>query len=62
MKNQDLYSKGFNEGIRTAIVILKSKGYDRTLSILNRMLEISQSRPSEILQDQEGHDTSKEVI
>ena len=59
MKNQDLYSKGFNEGIRTAIVILKSKGYDRTLSILNKMLEVSQSRPPEILQDRGGHDTPK---
>jgi hypothetical protein len=57
-----MYEMGFNEGIRTALNIFESKGYDRALKALKRMLENSQSRPPEILQDQEGHDTSKEVI
>jgi hypothetical protein len=56
------YELGFAEGIRTAIGILRTREYGRALKALERILEKSQSRPSEILQVQEGHDTSTEVI
>jgi hypothetical protein len=54
-----MYEMGFNEGIRTALNIFESKGYDRALKALKRMLENSQSRPPEILRDQGGHDTTR---
>ncbi len=52
------YEIGFSEGISTAITLMRTRGYDRALKALERMLENSKSRPSEFLQDREGHDTA----
>lgn len=69
------YWNGFRDAMEIALLkpektgILHSRAMEK-IEALRRALRTyetreiieSQSRPSEILQDQEGHDTSKEVI
>lgn len=37
--DQRFYEIGFSEGIRTAITLMRTRGYDRALKALERMLE-----------------------
>ena len=69
------YWNGFRDALEIALLkpdktgLLHSRAIER-IEDMKRILKAyeakelieSQSRPSEILQDQEGHDTSKEVI
>jgi hypothetical protein len=69
------YWKGFRDALEIALLKPEKSGmlHSRAIEKIEDMKRIlkaqeakelieSQSRPSEILQDQEGHDTSKEVI
>ena len=69
------YWNGFRDALEIALLkpdktgLLHSRAIEK-IEDMKRILKAheakelieSQSRPSEILQDQEGHDTSKEVI
>ncbi|MCL4444144.1 MAG: hypothetical protein M1468_01095 [Candidatus Thermoplasmatota archaeon] len=56
--DQRFYEIGFSEGIRTAITLMRTRGYDRALKALERMLENSQSRPPASMIETRGHDTT----
>ena len=56
--DQRFYEIGFSEGISTAITLMRTRGYDRALKALERMLENSKSRPPNSSQDREGHDAA----
>ena len=69
------YWNGFRDALEIALLKPEKSGmlHSRAIEKIEDMKRIlkaleakelieSQSRPSEILQDQEGHDTSKEVI
>ncbi|OWP55331.1 MAG: hypothetical protein B2I17_10065 [Thermoplasmatales archaeon B_DKE] len=56
-----MYEIGFREGIRTAMNLFQTRGYDRALKALERILEESQSRHPGSSINAGGPDTSKEV-
>jgi hypothetical protein len=54
-----LYEEGFREGIQTALSVIETRGYDRALKTLRKILENSQSRPPRSSQESGGHDTTE---
>ena len=75
IRNEISYWQGFRDALEIVLLKPEKTGmlHSRAMEKIEDMKRIlkaheakelieSQSRPSEILQDQEGHDTSKEVI
>ncbi len=58
-QDRRMYEMGFYEGIRTALSVLDSKGYNRGLKTLKRMLENSRSRRPGSTLDMGGNDKTR---